>query len=492
MPRNVCLAARTPLLSVAAAGVLGLAPVSASASHLDVTRINMTFSTDVQGPTAGTTQLDAFYAAPIYGTDVLTPKLPGAPGPNPPGSTPNPGMFIENPVIRPDSPAPGLAIGRAVYAGLDQTNGWGELDALSYGRDPLDTPNPPRDWYYAFSVDEFAIGRPDTDVRREGALGAGEAAADTFVTRKPALPAPPAIGTNAYFTDGDNEAPSGAPGVGLIEPNAPSVGSGGATGQIDAGDNLDAVDFGAVLADRLGPLYFSLDSAFSDPLEVPGSAGGGSMPNYGTAAINGYVGGDVLVGVPTTTTTTAPGGTFSRYAEANQLGLDLIGSADSDDLDALKLHENGQAGYQPSQVPFDWLTGDTDMLLFSVRRGSALIGLLDSIFGLPIEEGDVLTTPCATGVSIPGTAITCVGEDTAVGVTLPGIFTAAEQLGLATVRSGVFATYGVTNLAYGADKWADDLDALDQVVPAPGTLALLALGLSGAFVARRRAGRARR
>ncbi len=466
--------------AVAGGLAAALSAGAAQASHVDARLFDMSFSTDVQGPMAGTVMDDAFWSAPIYGTDILTPKDPGSPGPNPAGSDPNPGIFIQNPPTR-ISAAPGLAIDKA--DALDDTNGWGELDALSYGHDPMDTPIPPDNWYYTFSVDEFAIGQPNTAVRLEGALGNQQASADTFVTRKPPLPAPPGAGTNAYFTDGDNVAPSGAPGVGLIEPNLPTVGSGGAAGQIDPGDNLDAVDFETTLADRDGPVYFSLDSAFSDPLEVPGSAGGGTVPNYGTAAANGFVGGDVLVGTPienpnpTPNPNPIPGGIVSVYAAAAQLGLDTLG-AGSDDLDALKLWENGQAGYQPSSVPFDWMGGSTDMLLFSVRRGSALIGLLDSIFGISIEEGDVLTTPCAAG-SVLGSGVVCTGGG------LPGIFTAAEQLGLATVRSGVFASYGVVNPAYGADQWADDLDALDQV-PVPGTLALLAFGFGGGLIARRR------
>jgi hypothetical protein len=58
-----------------------------------------------------------------------------------------------------------------------------------------------------------------------------------------------------------------------------------------------------------------------------------------------------------------------------------------------------------------------DMLLFSVRRGSAVIGMLDSIFMAPISEGDILTTPVPAGGP-------------------PGIFIAAEALGLATERGG--------------------------------------------------------
>ncbi len=58
------------------------------------------------------------------------------------------------------------------------------------------------------------------------------------------------------------------------------------------------------------------------------------------------------------------------------------------------------------------------MLLFSVRRGSALIGQPDSLMGLPIEEGDILMPPVEGGNGNPA------------------IFIAAEALGLSTSRSG--------------------------------------------------------
>ena len=58
------------------------------------------------------------------------------------------------------------------------------------------------------------------------------------------------------------------------------------------------------------------------------------------------------------------------------------------------IRENGIPGYQPSEQPFDWLPGSPggqrDLVLFSVRRGSAVLGQLDSRFNLPIGEGDVL------------------------------------------------------------------------------------------------------
>jgi hypothetical protein len=122
------------------------------------------------------------------------------------------------------------------------------------------------------------------------------------------------------------------------------------------------------------------------------------------------------------------------WAPPGPLGLDFFGPA-TDDLDALMLHENGNGVFNPSIVPNDWVGGGTDMLLFSVRRGSAVIGMPDSIFGLPISEGDVLTTPKPTAAG---------------GLSpFPGIYYAAENLGLLTKRSFV-------GLAFN-----DELDALD-------------------------------
>jgi len=142
----------------------------------------------------------------------------------------------------------------------------------------------------------------------------------------------------------------------------------------------------------------------------------------------------------------APGpGAPVLYAPAAALGLDLVPGAGrgSDDLDALILVENGIAGYQPSTSPFlpfpDWCRTDEppDMLLFSVRRGSAVIGAPDSIWGAPIAAGDVLVPPVPGGAS-----------------PFPGIYYPAESLGLTTVVRG-----GPAPTKYPYD---DDLDALDN------------------------------
>jgi hypothetical protein len=257
----------------------------------------------------------------------------------------------------------------------------------------------------------------------------------------------PFAGVNTGLYDGNGGlTPFAAPGLNLREPTPPTA------GLPDPGENVDAWDLdesipmpvqGTVYPKQV---YFSLDSHFVDPFE-------GAPINTGSAIINGFVGGDVLV-------STVNGNPPLLYAPAATLGLDKFGP-DSDDLDALVLWENGIAGYNPTVGPYSWAGGQTDMLLFSVRRGSAVIGQIDSLQGLPIEEGDILV-PMGTAGQIPG------------------IFVTAEALGLATFR---------TNGTAGTWKSrGDDLDALDvqeRVVPEPTTSVLLLLGLCG-WLSRRR------
>jgi hypothetical protein len=316
-----------------------------------------------------------------------------------------------------------------------------EVDALSYGTDPALEAIDLAPGVLAFSVDEYATGLPSAalgvTVLSEGAAGAMEASADVFtnafalppgatpaIAPPPPPPASPPAG-NIQILDGNGvNAITGAPtlGLALAEPNPPTP----ALPLPDPGDNLDALDIDTTPAELVGPVYFSLDSPFPDALEIVA----GPPPNTGAAAANGFVGGDVLVcAIPDVTPP-------ALFAPAAALGLDLTPAGpDSDDLDALILAENGTGIYEPSFVAYDWVGGATDMLLFSVRRGSAVIGLPDSLYGAPIEEGDILSTPLplVLGGLSP----------------FPSIFIPAEWLGLATVRSGAPAMFG------------DDLDALD-------------------------------
>ena len=257
---------------------------------------------------------------------------------------------------------------------------------------------------------------------------AGDTACDVFAALGlPAAPAPlppffaPVPG-NRGFIDG-NGLPSGSgavyPGVGLIEPRFPILGPGPLPG-----DRM--CDFVLNFPPTYMGTYFSLDAAFMDPAR--------GIPNSGSAAANGFLPGAILF-------SPAPGGPPLVYAPPPALGLDLFGPG-TDDLDALALWENGVPGYQAPIGPYSWLAAvPTDMVLFSVRRGSAVIGLPDSMFGAPIQPGDILMPPPAPGMP-------------------PSIFIAAEWLGLATTRSN------------GVPFGGDDLTGLDTrdmaAVSSPG------------------------
>ncbi|MCP3917522.1 MAG: hypothetical protein GY711_18415 [bacterium] len=354
---------------------------------------------------------EAWSPFPVTEADILTPSMPGPAGPNAPMfAAPTPtGITLSAPSL-------GLFTHGACAGHAGGTPCPIELDALSYGTDYAVTPTHTSPDTYWFSVDEFATGFPGPvapSVFTEGFTGALEAAADVFtdIGVSPA-PAPPGMfpGGNVAEIDGDGLLSASGfvyPGVGLIEPiPAPTA--------APVGDDLDAVDVDS--ASLSFPVYYSLDSAFPTL--------------QGTAAVYGFSGGDVLM-------TTVAGGAPAVYAPAGALGLDLLGF-DSDDLDALALTENGVPGFQPAFGPYTWLGGPAgpgaDMLLFSVRRGSAVIGMPDSMFGFPIEEGDILSTPIPTAMG---------------GLSpFPSIWIAAENIGLTTVRSGL-AHIG------------DELDALD-------------------------------
>lgn len=253
----------------------------------------------------------------------------------------------------------------------------GELDAVSFGREKGRTL-----W---FSVDEFSAGTAAgvaPDVRSEGQGGSNEAAADVFAWNGVLPGGAVGVAGNSALWDGDGVAPFGGEGFGLDEQL-------GMFGQY-IGDDLDALDADTEPDHLAGPIFFSLDSATA-------------------AAAFGGSGGDIFV--------RDEDGETSTYVYRFDLGL-----VAGDDIDALALREDDLVALQ-----FD---PTVDRLLFSLRRGSASIGVADCRFGLAIEPGDVLSPPCVAGGP-------------------PGIAVRAEDLGLRAVRNG-FAQ-------------ADELDALDRV-----------------------------
>ena len=299
-----------------------------------------------------------------------------------------------------------------------------EVDALSYGMDKYFTGGLQSAGQIHFSVDRFAMGMFGAplppNVSTEGPVM--DASGDVFLNPRmiPAGPIAPGapFGNRGIFDDDGLASASGYtyPGLGLL----PTVSA------VLLPDNLDALDTFMVPVGSTAPavVYFSMDDQGIDPMT--------GISHSASANTHGFFGADVL-------STVIGSGIPTLYAPAGVLGLNLAVTLNPDDLDALILRENGDGIFQPSQVPMDWLTGSTDMLLFSVRRGSSVIGMPDSIFGLPIEEGDILTTPLPLAFG---------------GVSpFPGIFYAAERLGLGTIRSGTVV----------GSNFSDDLNALDSV-----------------------------
>jgi hypothetical protein len=365
------------------------------------------FSTDYTGVSISIP--DSFGAIPITEGDLLTPAL----GALALGPLPTPGIDISG-----GATGLGLALHAGCVGHPPVTPCGVELDAVSYGVDRRADGGlgfgPGEIW---FSTHAFATGFPSFPPDLSTEAPCFDSAADLMASVLPMPPGPhppfAAFCGNTGVVDGDGltgVCPSVYPGTGLLEPSFPFL--------PPLGDNLDAVNIdGPPVPGGTGfpatGVYFSLDGVIAHPYT--------GVPSTGSALAHGFFGADILHSA-------APGGPPVLWAAAPTLGLNIAGALD--DLDARALWETGTGVFEPSLFPYDWMGGTTDMVLFSVRAGSPVIGLPDSIFGLPIEEGDILTTPLAGGFS-----------------PFPGIFIAAENLGLVTMR-----TFGGP---------ADDLNALD-------------------------------
>ncbi|MEY2745870.1 MAG: hypothetical protein RL112_912 [Planctomycetota bacterium] len=380
------------------------------------------FGIDYKSRTVGFA--DSFGATPITEADLLLPQalLPQLGPLLVPGIAESGGAWPQGGLS--------LALHAAAVGHAPNVAGLVEVDAISHGLDrrierAWGWPGAPAS-RFAFSVDRdsYGIAGLPGAPNLVSEAQCGQQAADVYRDLGFALlPAGPgsAMAGNTLVVDGNGMANGNSlsnclgaafPGLGLGE--AKLFNEPGSKDDLDALDR-DVPDQWLPRATRT---YFSLDSAFVNPY--------GMQPNTGSAAIHGWRGGDILYAEPS--------GFIGIYAISTDLGLDTLG-ADTDDVDALAICENGSGGFQRNNAPFDWLTGASDMVLFSVRRGSKVIGNTDCLQGLPIEPGDILIPP------LPGYAV-------------PGILVAAEALGLHTLRSGALIN-------------VDDLDALDTLHDEP-------------------------
>lgn len=366
------------------------------------------FSVDYGGPSISV--LDGLGGVPITEADLLTPTL-GGPALGP---LPAPGIDVSGGFAGIGLGLHATCVGHPPFTPCSI-----ELDAVSYGVDKRFQPNMPiMPGDVIFSCDSFSSGFPTAPVPSvDTEAFCGDMSADLFASAHPMPPAPvfpfAAVPGAVGIVDGDG-LPSACgtvyPGVGLVEPSLPVV--------PPIGDDLDAVNIdGPAVTGGTGfpstGIYFSLDGFNTHPFS--GVVGTGSAPAHGFAAA------DLLHSA-------APGGPPAVFAPAITLGLNIAGG--QDDLDAVAVWENGTGVFEPSMTIYDWMSGSTDMVLFSVRGGSPVIGMPDSSAGIPIEPGDILTTPMAGGLT-----------------PFPAIFIAAENLGLLTARS-----HGLPG---------DDMNALD-------------------------------
>ncbi|MFT6830304.1 MAG: hypothetical protein ACJAZN_000458 [Planctomycetota bacterium] len=260
-----------------------------------------------------------------------------------------------------------------------------EINAISFGRDARLQSLLGYRFHVLFSVDEFAVGRPDaagtpfTDVFQEA--GGREAAGDMFLSTFQG-PAPFNASPNFAYADGDGarvtQGSSHVFGLGLVEPIIPN------TSSTDSGDNIDAINYGTEFVLGQDVLFFSLES---DMVRCGGEGGlfnSADAQPIANSTTNARAS-DVLLVQPGTGS--AP---VFRYASGQELGLDLEGVG-TDDIDAVMVVENGQPGYQAPSSLYEWESANpSDLILFSVRCGSEVVGEIDLVTNRIIGEGDIL------------------------------------------------------------------------------------------------------
>ena len=370
---------KTPRL--VAAALLSLALAGSAAAQVE-------FSVDRHSPLLAGGATEGDLLAPATGMPMLAPAA--------------------GPVVSTPAASLGLITAGCAGGGPCQV----EVDALSRGNDAAYRTGLPAGVLW-FSVERRSFGSyaaAHATVNSESPLPVSDAGGDVFVSLGPSGTTF-MIDGNAGAIDGDGLASGSGhvyPGLGLAEPVI-------VCGLGVAGDNLDALD----LEGGGFPVFFSLDAS---PAVAP------PCPLSGSAAAHGFSGAAVL-------RKAAPGAPLVVYAPAGMLGLDPV----NDDLDALAILENGIPGFQitPSyqNPPPQWGQGSAhDMLIFSVRKGSAILGVVDSLRAQPIEPGDLLVPP-------------------PLGAVVPGILVPAENLGLQAWR------------LTGGPPF-DDLDALDLTTKA--------------------------
>ncbi len=386
-----------PFAALAIPGIVAFAAAPSAAAQTE-----LVFSLDYHGPLIGTPTI----GGPLTHGDLLVRS----------------GQSVFGPALPPDILYNGGQVGLPGYSGCVGVQGGipcpVEIDAMSYGFDRILTPDPLDTYAVYFTVDEYAEGDPSLLAGPPGNLRteaqAFDSSGDVYTSGllQPGpipIPSPGPGRRNHILFDGDGQ-PTGigpfAPSLGLVEPNDPNLGLPGALQ--DTGSHVDAITAQQPVNPLLQTLYFSVDG--------PGSDTTFGYQHTGTNGSLGFSPGDILA---------SQNGVISLFIPFDQLGLGMF-----DDVDALIFHDNGNGVYDPWLAMFDWVPTfptpgpgtlampgppPSDLLLFSVKRGSPLVGTLDAS-GTIIEEGDLLLPP-------PG------------GSGLPLIYVPGEAMGLKTGRS---------------------------------------------------------